>query len=233
MCIIFNVRYHNKFNLSPRLVRFYPGRLPNTKMAVGSSQSGSTDRKIDEYENKMNEIKELKDRETAFLNMGDLEKKVHSTLSKCETRKELEETKDLLVKEERATSAQFLEELKQDNAKVLEQVRYSKHTDNSKESVLKQIDQQLAEASAAESKALAKRELLINASLNDVAQEKGLYSEDSNSDLSSLASFGSSDKEENNNNNNESRAERQSPLDYVLEKQSCEPSSITELDGED
>jgi hypothetical protein len=234
----------------PMLVRFYPGKLPNSEFAAGSSQYGSTDKMIDDNAKDLDEhLKDLKDRKTALLSLEKLGDYANSELHKCKTKEELIEKKDKLIGVEVANVSKYLEEIRQRNTEVIDKVRNSDaYPENVIKSLEEQAQKQLLDVTEEEGKALIDKKNAIEGCFNDVKIIKEFSDTESECEMSSVASFGSDEsnkqlsdkdnkedleKSDNKNNKGEDTSDKQSPLDYVLEKQSCEPSSLGELDGEE
>lgn len=233
--IYLNVIGAQAMNKYSKFVRYYPGRTFNNTIAAGRSQDGSTDKVLNEYNEKLGgKLKGFKDRDTAELDSSQLYEKAKNEFSKSKNFQELEEKRDALIQEERSASSKYIEEVKDDRAELFRELDKSKqYTNNSIDQMKKEYAEDTAQVMKEEGFGLIEREKLINKSFHEIKDEN--YPSDD--EMSSVASFGSSDKsvgqksevdpQDNSGSNN------QSPLDYVLEKKSTEPTPITELDGEE
>lgn len=210
---VLDVKYTN---MSLNFVRFYSGSDDVSKFSDDTAS-----RELNEVDDKIN-----KKREDFKQTYEDIEDEMILRLDNCKSLKEADNVaKDLEDKIKRHCS-KFLEELREDNWDTKQEIDQSTSTQEAKEKQKSDFDN-LQEEIISEGKRIS--DLLEK--LNNEYQS--VYDHFEEKDSSSKESTDNKSVSQSDNKKNVETNDKQSPMDYVLEKQDCEMSDIYDSDGGD
>lgn len=202
-------------------IRYYPTWVePSSKFSVSTA---TTERKVTEYHNNLDEnVKSFKDREES------INDKIKLEFDECKSAEDAKRIADSLEREAKSISAKYIEEIKEDSVEFKKEVIESSYIPEAKKRELDRIDKHLEEHIQDEGKSLSKSlEQIRKEYENEMDFYESGYTE-SDAENSSNQSYNGHEPLNKNNNENKNP---QTPIDYVLEKESCNMPSIPDSDG--